>query len=65
MEVTFTHLQHGIYLFHVVQTSGDSNDKLTAMRPQLMARSQCWTTVSKRTGSLSAPDVNSTGNNQP
>ena len=30
-----------------------------------MARSQCWTTVSTRTGSLSAPDVNSTDNNQP
>ena len=39
--------------------------KPTAMRSRLMARSQFWTTVSKRTGSLSAPDVNSTGNNQP
>ena len=36
-----------------------------AMRSRSMARSQCWTTVLIRTGSLSAPDVNSTGNSQP
>ena len=35
------------------------------MQSRSMARSQCWATESKRTGSLSAPDVNSTGNNQP
>ena len=45
-------------------TRGDSSDKLTAMRSQSIARSQCWTTVSKRTRSLSAPNVNSTSNNQ-
>ena len=43
--------------FRSVQTDGDSNDKPTAMRSRSMARSQCWTIVSKRTGSLSAPDV--------
>ena len=43
------------------------NDKLTAMHSQSTARSQRWTTVLTRTGSISAPDVNSTctGNNQP
>ena len=35
------------------------------MQSRSMARSQCWTAVSKGTGSLTAPDVNSTGNNQP
>ena len=41
---------------------GDSNDKPKAMRSRSVARSQCWTTESIRTRSLSAPDVNSTGN---
>ena len=50
---------------HLVQTGGDSNDKPTVMRSQFMARSQCWTTVSKKTELLSAPHVNCTGNNQP
>ena len=49
----------------IIQTGGDSNNRPTAMCSRSMARSQCWTTVSKRTGSFSAPDVNSTGNNQP
>ena len=49
----------------VIQTGGDSSDKPTAMHSRSMAGSQCWTTDSKRTGSLSAPDVNSTGNDQP
>ena len=44
----------------IIQMGEDSNDKPTAMRSQSMARSQCWTTVLKRTGSLSSPDVNST-----
>ena len=35
------------------------------MRSRSMSRSQCWTTVSKSTGSLSAPDINSTGSIQP
>ena len=45
---------------------GDSNDKPTAIQSRSVARSQCWTTLSIRTGSLnaSAPDVNSTDNNQ-
>ena len=43
---------------------GDSNDKLTAMWSRSVARSQRWTTVSKGTGWLCAPDFNSTGNNQ-
>ena len=43
----------------------DSNNKPTAMQSRSMARSDCWTTVSKRTGSLSAPDVNSTGTISP
>ena len=51
--------------FWVVQTGGDSNDKPTAMQSRSMARSQCWTTVSKRTILLSAPYVSTTGNNQP
>ena len=49
----------------IVRMGGDSNHKPTAMQSRSMARSQCWTTLSKRTGSLSAPDVNSIGNNQP
>ena len=49
----------------ITQTGGDSNDKPTAKRSLSMASSQCWTIVSKRTGSLNAPDVNSIGNNQP
>ena len=40
-----------------IQTDGDSSDKPMAMWSQSMARSQCWTTVSNRTRSLSAPDV--------
>ena len=48
-----------------VHVGGDSNDKPMAMQLRLMTRSQCWTRVSKRIGSLSAPDVNSTNNNQP
>ena len=48
-----------------VKTGGDSNDKPLAMQSRSMARSQFWTAISKRTGSLSAPDVNSKGNNQP
>ena len=49
----------------IIQTGGDSNDKPTAMRSQFIAESQCWTTDSKRTRSLSPPDVNSTDSNQP
>ena len=45
--------------------NGDSNDKPTAMQSWSVARSQCWTTVSIGTGSLSAPDVNSADKNQP
>ena len=44
---------------------GDSNNKPMAMPSWSMARSQCWTTVLIRTGSLSAPDINSTSDNQP
>ena len=49
----------------IIQMGGDSNDKPTAMQSRPKARSQCWAADSKRTGSLNAPDVNSTGNNQP
>ena len=49
----------------ICKQGGDSNDKQTAMRSWSMARNQCWATVSKRAAWLSAPDVNSTGNNQP
>ena len=52
-------------LVETVQTGGDSNDKPTAMQSRSIARSQCWTTVSKRIRSLSTLNVNSTGNNQP
>ena len=57
----------GIYnqFLQIVRMGGDSNHKPIAMQSWLMTRSQCWTTVSIRTGFLSAPDVNSTGNNQP
>ena len=48
-----------------VRANGDLNDKPTAMQSRLMARSQCRTTVLRRTRLLSAPDVNSTDNNQP
>ena len=48
-----------------MQTGGDSSDKPKAMPSRSMTRSQFWTTVSIRTGSLSAPDVHSTHNNQP
>ena len=34
------------------KSGGDSNDKPTAKRSRSMARSQCWATVLKRTGSL-------------
>ena len=44
---------------------GESNDEALAMQSQLAARSHCWTTVLIGTKSHSAPDVNSTDNNQP
>ena len=47
------------------KSGGDSNDKTTAMQSRSMARSQCWPAVLIKTGSLSAPDVNSTDDNQP
>ena len=47
------------------QKVGDSYDKPTTVWSRSMAISQCWTTLSKRTRSLSAPDINSTGNNEP
>ena len=59
------HINIDNQFLQIIQTDGDSNDKPTAMRSRSMARSQCWTIVSERTGLLSAPDVNSTGNNQP
>ena len=54
-----------IILLQIVRKNGDSNDKPTAMQSWSMARSQCWTTVSIRTRSLSALDVKSTGIQQP
>ena len=48
-----------------LRNNGDSNDKPTAMQSRSVTRNQCCTTLSKGTGSLSAPDFNSTGNNQP
>ena len=49
-----------IICIQIVCTGGDSNDKPTAMQSKSMAGIQCWTTVSIRTRSLGAPDVNST-----
>ena len=48
-----------------LRMDGESNDKPMAMQSWSVARSQHWTTLLIRTGSLSALDVNSTGNNQP
>ena len=59
------HISIDNQFLQIIQTGEDPNDKPTAMRSLSMARSQRCTTVSKRTGSLGAPDVNSTGNNQP
>ena len=55
----------GVLVLLIVRTGVDSNDKPTAMRSRSMARSQYWTKVLIRTGSLSTPDVKSTSNNQP
>ena len=64
--IVHVHYLHHVHVHSIFSKSGgDSNDKPTAMRSRSMARSQCWATVSKRTGSLNAPDVNSTNDNQP
>ena len=59
-------MDESIYFYKTLYyINGDANNKpATAVQSQSVARSQCWKAVLIGTGSLSAPDVNSTENNQ-